>query len=288
MVTTISNEKLSVAIDSVGAELLNIRANGIEYLWQGDPAFWPRRAPVLFPVVCACPGDAYIYRGKQYAMGCHGFARFQEFTLGFSDTIHAAYELVSSPTTRVNYPFDFKLSLEYRLDGNAIITDHAVTNIGDDVMFFSLGIHPGFNTPLVPGDTKEDYDIILEREETATRRLMRETKTAYDLADEAFTGSHISIDEGTFSRRAIVLSNIQSREVTLVSRVSRHGVTMRFNDMPCLAIWSSSAAAPFVCLEPWCGLPARAGSSPALESKEGIRALAHGKTFAARTVLSVF
>ena len=50
---TIENEKLSVTIDAHGAELSSIydKENDRELIWQADPAFWNRHAPVLFPNV---------------------------------------------------------------------------------------------------------------------------------------------------------------------------------------------------------------------------------------------
>ena len=37
---TISNEQLTIQVSPHGAELCSIIANGKEYLWQADPAFW--------------------------------------------------------------------------------------------------------------------------------------------------------------------------------------------------------------------------------------------------------
>ena len=52
MLYEISNERLTVSIDSVGAELFAITdRRGTQYLWQGNPAWWNDRAPVLFPYV---------------------------------------------------------------------------------------------------------------------------------------------------------------------------------------------------------------------------------------------
>ena len=46
---TISNKQLTIQVSPHGAELCSIVANGKEYLWQADPAFWKRHSPVLFP-----------------------------------------------------------------------------------------------------------------------------------------------------------------------------------------------------------------------------------------------
>ncbi len=56
-VTTISSPKLSAAVSSEGAQLMSLVHDGVEYLWQGDERWWPRRAPVLFPIVGALRND---------------------------------------------------------------------------------------------------------------------------------------------------------------------------------------------------------------------------------------
>ena len=48
----IKNSQLTVEIADHGAELVSVKdAQGKEYLWQADPAFWKRHSPVLFPIV---------------------------------------------------------------------------------------------------------------------------------------------------------------------------------------------------------------------------------------------
>ena len=42
----ISNSILTVEISEHGAEILSIKKNGKEYLWQGHAMFWGRRSPV--------------------------------------------------------------------------------------------------------------------------------------------------------------------------------------------------------------------------------------------------
>lgn len=42
---------LTATVDPMGAQLCSLKLNQNEYLWQGNPAFWSRRAPILFPIV---------------------------------------------------------------------------------------------------------------------------------------------------------------------------------------------------------------------------------------------
>ena len=55
-IVAIKNEFLEVLISSVGAEIQSVRAkDGKEYIWQGDPAYWNKHAPVLFPICGRLP-----------------------------------------------------------------------------------------------------------------------------------------------------------------------------------------------------------------------------------------
>ena len=52
MIYTIQNEFLTVRVEDLGAQLSSIQTpDGTEYLWQGDPDIWARRAPILFPFI---------------------------------------------------------------------------------------------------------------------------------------------------------------------------------------------------------------------------------------------
>ena len=79
----IENEFLKVAVSPHGAELCSIfdKEKQHEVVWQADPAYWNRHAPVLFPFVGKVNEGLYRYKGKSYPMGQHGFARDMEFTL---------------------------------------------------------------------------------------------------------------------------------------------------------------------------------------------------------------
>ena len=66
MIFTIRNDALTVDIDSMGAQLASVRTpDGTEYLWQGDPDIWARRAPILFslPLYWASEGQ-HLFAGR--------------------------------------------------------------------------------------------------------------------------------------------------------------------------------------------------------------------------------
>ena len=59
----IGNEQITIQVDSMGAEMKSLKKTtiGVEYMWGGNPVFWKRTSPVLFPIVgCLRNGD-YIH-----------------------------------------------------------------------------------------------------------------------------------------------------------------------------------------------------------------------------------
>ena len=72
---TIWNKKIELTVDTHGAEAVSLKKDGKEYIWNGNPEFWNRHAPVLFPFVGKPKDKKYRYEGKKYPMGQHGFAR---------------------------------------------------------------------------------------------------------------------------------------------------------------------------------------------------------------------
>ena len=52
---------MSLTVAEHGAEITSIQLEGIERMWDADPAFWGRTAPVLFPIVGALKDNSYRY-----------------------------------------------------------------------------------------------------------------------------------------------------------------------------------------------------------------------------------
>ena len=135
---TISNSCLVVTVSEKGAELQSIKsADGREYLWQGEPEFWNRRSPVLFPFVGAVVDDKYTYQGKEYISKQHGFARDKQFELDSKADTALSYTLTSDEETKANYPFDFALTIGYALHNNELTVSWTVKNTGDSMQAWS-------------------------------------------------------------------------------------------------------------------------------------------------------
>ena len=166
-VTTIKRGGLTAAIDSMGAQLTSLALNGNEYLWQGDPAFWGKHAPILFPIVGSLRNNTATSAAGTCEMARHA-SRALSSTRSSGVGGRFVRYLRAHRHARVSqaFPFHFKLNMTYALTGDATLTQtFAVINTGDVDLPFSVGGHPAFNVP-APG--AED-----ERSRTTSWRLPR-------------------------------------------------------------------------------------------------------------------
>ena len=152
-VTTIKRGGLTAAIDSMGAQLTSLALNGNEYLWQGDPPFGSKHAPILFPIVGSLRNNTATSAAGTCEMPRHGLARIVEHKLVevSEDGSSVTCEITDTSESLKAFPFHFKLNMTYALTGDATLTQtFAVTNTGDVDLPFSVGGHPAFNVP-APG-----------------------------------------------------------------------------------------------------------------------------------------
>ena len=162
MIVTIQSHVLTVDIDTLGAQLASIRTrDGEEYLWQGDPDIWARRAPILFPFIGRLKDSTYALQGTPYTISTHGFARDMEFEVVEQTEDTVSFQLTHTPQTQAVYPFAFTLTVTYSLKGHVLTKTHRVLNRSSRDMFYELGAHDGFRVPVGEGLTMDDYAIRL-------------------------------------------------------------------------------------------------------------------------------
>lgn len=250
------NEEIAVCIALLGAELKSLKdiKSGREYMWSGDPAFWKRVSPVLFPLVGNYRNKQAVYEGKAYPLSQHGFARDREFTLVSQTDEEAWFALESDETTRKCYPFDFRLELGYRLSGREVEVLWRVKNTGKETMYFSIGGHPAFACPLNEEGNKEGYSFWFDSGEPLETRIIGPDGLATDDHEEYFLDEGtLPITEELFDQDALVVEGGQAHEVRLLDPSGDAFVTMQF-DAPLFGLWSPPGKkAPFICIEPWYG-----------------------------------
>ncbi len=261
MLYTLKNQTMTVVVSDLGAELQSVQRDGCEYLWQGNAEYWGGRAPILFPICGRLFGGSYTYNGVPYEMKIHGFARGSLFSVVSADDTQIVFTLSSSDATRAQYPFDFTLTVSYVLEGGTLRSDVRVVNTGDDVLPFTFGAHPGFNVPLNGEGDFSDYRLTFSEQCSPARLLFSETcfqtgkKEAYPMVD----CRSIPLYHKMFDNDAVFLDRV-AESVTLCSDKTDRYVRMTYRGFPYLGIWHKpQTEAPYVCIEPWMGLPAYDG-----------------------------
>lgn len=276
MLQAIQNEFLSVAVSEQGAELQSILgADGIEYLWQGNPAYWSDRALNIFPYVGLLTNDSYYLDGQLYHMDIHGIAPYHPFRIAYNDGRRMALELISTKETYAAYPREFVLRVIYTLQERVLGITYEVENRDDRIMYFGLGGHPGFNVPLVENKKFEDYRLRFSRP-CRPERVGSTSDCVLNGMDEPFPlqGDQIlGLRHGMFDDDAIVLKGM-TREVTLETDGDLHSVTVTFPQMDYLGLWHwSKTDAPYICIEPWCSLPSTQNQIAVFEQQKDLLSL---------------
>ncbi|HVZ96143.1 MAG TPA: aldose 1-epimerase family protein [Chitinophagaceae bacterium] len=270
---TIKNNDLTAIISDKGAELQSLRANGIEYLWQARPEFWAKHSPVLFPVVGELKNGFYIFDNREYKLSRHGFARDKIFRAEQRSATSAIFTLQSDEETLRVYPFEFILQVEYKIAGNELTCTYHVQNTGDKTMYFSVGGHPAFNVPLNSSLQYEDYYLKFNNDDILKKYRLSNGLISNDTASIRLVNKILPLKKELFYEDAIVLKHIKSNAISLKSDKDPRGLHFTFEHFPYFGIWAAKDA-PFVCLEPWCGIADSADHDNLLKKKEGINELA--------------
>lgn len=290
----LKNEALHVKINEHGAELSSVRAvdDQIEYLWQADPKFWGRHAPILFPIVGRLKNDQYRLGKQTYQMTQHGFARDMDFRVVEHEADHVTLQLDANSETKAQYPFDFNLQVTFTLDGHTLSVHDVVRNPSVDVTLpFSIGGHPAFNVPLLPdqGDF-DDYTVTVAPKKAYPQIPLAGPYSDVQHEKTLNLTTPMQLDHDLFDRDALIL-DLDHVETTLLlsTQLNDHGVALTVENAPYVGIWSPyPKRAPFVCLEPWWGIADNVDSDGDFLNKMGIHQLAPQQSFHASYQIRFF
>ena len=279
MICQLKRGNLIAEIETRGAEPMSLRRGECEYLWQGDPAYWASRAPVMFPICGRLYRGIYQWKNTTYEMGNHGFARKSEFAIAERSEDAVTMTLCANADTKAIYPFDFLLSITYSLENDALSARIRIQNIGKEVLPFAVGAHPGFRVPLEEGSDFSDYRITFSESAKPVYLLFSETcfQTGREEPLALQSGNVLPLRHDLFDHDAIFLRN-PGGEVTLTSRNGERGVRVSFPDFPYLGLWHRpKTEAPYLCIEPWTGLPSFDGIVDDLKTKSDLFRLPAGE-----------
>lgn len=284
---TITSGDIFARIDPQGAELQSLRdALGREYLWQGDPAWWTGRAPVLFPVVGALDKGRYRLGAAEYAMPKHGFARASLFEVIEQSRSRAVFRLAESRATREVYPFAFTLDMAFTVDGMALTMSAIVTNRDTREMPFSFGFHPAFQWPLPGGGAKDDHRVVFEHDEPAPIRRIGKGNTLLPEAEPTpVEGRELTPSAEQFVPDALIWDQLASRALGFGAE-SGSRLDLAFENCPYLGVWQKPGA-PYLALEPWHGLNDPEGFAGDITEKPGIISLLPGDSQAFHLAVTI-
>jgi galactose mutarotase-like enzyme len=283
----LSSGELSADIDPKGAQLSALRdREGRDLLWNGDPAVWAGRAPILFPIVGVVAGGNYHLGSKSYSLPRHGFARNRMFAIESAQPAAAVFRLSEDEETLRVFPFNFNLDIEFKLTGSTLSVTATIRNRGNETMPASFGFHPAFRWPLPYGQARAAHFIEFANDEPdPVRRLDAAGLLTPDRHPTPIVQRRLLLKDELFEADALILDRIRSRSVTYGAAAGPR-LQVSFVDSPFLGIWSKPGA-QFICIEPWHGISDPAGYSGDFHDKLGINLISAGSSFSTTMAVSL-
>ena len=253
-----------------GGLLSGWRCGGRELLYFdaerfADPSLSVRGGvPVLFPICGNLPNDTLPLPQGHFQLPQHGFARTMAWALAELDDTGVRLVLEDDAASRAQFPFRFRLELEYRLEPEALAITARVQHRGEpdsEVMPFSLGLHP-----------------YLAVSDPAAVDLVGLPAHCLDHHTMEPADTHSRLQE---LGRGVDLICAASGPVRLLDPAAGRTITLESSPpFDRVVIWTDPPR-PMVCLEPW------TGPRGALISGEGRLELAAGESLELQARYSV-
>ncbi|MCU0569531.1 MAG: aldose epimerase [Oculatellaceae cyanobacterium Prado106] len=192
--------------------------------------------PILFPICGNLPDNTYEYEGKTYRLKQHGFARDRAWEVCDRYTqegVGIALSLTSDDETRAVYPFDFRVTFTYRLQGNSLLIHQQYTNHSAVPMPFSTGFHPYF-----PVSDKSQ----LQLEIPAT-----EFQTKADPTPQPFTGQF----DYNQDEIDVAFHPVSQTSASVIDAARKQKLTLSYDPTFTTLVFWTVKGKDFYCLEPW-------------------------------------
>jgi galactose mutarotase-like enzyme len=284
---TIGSGELTARVDPLGAQLAALAdAQGRDLLWDGNPAVWTGRAPLLFPIVGELVGGRYRLGGQSFALARHGFARRSVFAIVDSAGDRARFRLQADAASLKIYPFPFELDVEFRVRDSSLTITVLVKNKGPADMPASFGFHPALRWPLPYGRPRAEHSIeFAEQEPAPVRRLDAHGLLRPEPQPTPVRARRLALTDALFSEDVVIFDAVRSRAVTYGAD-SGPRIRVNFPDTPFLGVWTKPGAA-FICIEPWHGIADPVGFAGDFTAKPGIFTVAPGAARAIEMTLTL-
>ena len=280
--TRIASAHLNAEIDPKGAQLFTLKdAEGLDLQWDGDPAVWTGRAPILFPIVGMLVGSHYRLDGKTYELDKHGFARHSLFEVAEASAASATFRLRDSEATRAVYPFRFELDVRFSIDGATLTLAATVKNPGETPLPASFGFHPALRWPLPYGAARADHALTFAHDEPAPiRRIDADGVVLPQTFPTPVAGRTLALRDDLFTNDAVIFEALNSDRLRYGAPTGP-SLEIAFPDTPWLGVWTKPGA-PYICVEPWHGIADPDGYQGDFREKPGVFIVAPDATFETR------
>ncbi len=280
MIYELKNDKLSMKVDTLGAELISCTdKSGYEYIHQKSE-LWAGQAKNLFPSIGQTKDNFIMVEGKKYKAKQHGFAMDMEFSLLEQSENSLLFVLKSNEETKAFFPYDFNFYISFVLKENSIIQSFKVENLKETPMYFAIGSHTGFYAP------KGSYL------DFGTNSILTEIKRK-DMMYLTGQCDRFIVKEGilpllsdTYNHGADILTGFNQKKISLKNYEDSHSVTVDFTEFSYLGIWAPANSQIAISIMPWCGLPDAENTTHNFEEKQGNVRLEGGKSFEVKQVLT--
>ena len=272
---TIKSGAYEATVSSYGAELISLKKDGRESLWEADARYWDEHAPILFPVCGKLKNSEYSYGGAKYSMQGHGFLKFCELALIEKTDSLVKFSLSDTKESLEIYPFNFNVICTYELSENGLSLRYEVKNTGDNIMPYMFGWHPGF---ILPRDNEagiEDYYLYFDKKNELTEELLYpgEPFVSGKFEKVNLDNSRLYIKEDYLYPRDTALLFGHDNKCVLKNDKNSFCVDFEWSEnLQLLAVWKrADSNARYLCLEPWTGTPNNGRDDENFETRQMAR-----------------
>lgn len=282
---TLSNGILEIEVSELGAEIQSLRkvAGNREYIWNADPKYWGKHAPVLFPIIGNPGAEGIICDGEAYPIAKHGFVSGLKFSCTEGDRI-LEFVTTDNEDTRKVFPYSFRLEVIFQLSRNKVIQKFRVQYTGSEgVMPFQIGGHPAFFLPdFKEEDAVHGYLSFNNIDEVHSNEINANGHyTDKILLFELDEKGMLPLKKDTFDCDTILETRGIVNRTSLYDKNRKPILTVKANAKT-TAYWSPTGQnAPFVCIEPWFGCCRKENETAVLADREMTSLLQPGEVYEA-------
>ena len=266
MEKTIRNSRVELTVSDFGAEMLHLKLDGFEYLWNGDEKYYGRTSPCLFPITGRFMDGYYTHDGIKYPMQLNGLAMEKTFKIEQIGENVIKCTLTQDEDSLKVYPWNFELELTYTLKDQIIDINYKITNNSDTIMPFSVGNHTAYKWPLIDGQDADEYFLRFEKKET-----LRSFNPFGWTADFLINENIRPIYHGFYENFTRSIRDPKSDWLEYTGANCDYVVRTYRKNFPFIANWARpEKEANLVCIEPCISISSH---GPDIFDREGIRSL---------------